>query len=714
FNRFEKIALVSIVVWMGSCYAGEFEAGSLFYDLNLVAKIDQKIKEELPFFYNASLVGGYLNMPSARVPKTGQVAFGGGRLPPYNIYGVAFQIYDRIELSANYRVFTDLPERNFGHEGFGDDADRIGNIKIVLNLPSDGFRELPSIAFGADDFIGTRRFNAQYAVVTKEWLRYHLELSLGYSKGRIKGFFGGFAWTPFRTSSFFLLKDLSIVGEYDAIRYKKHAQEHPNGRSFKTRFNGGLIFVGWETLQLSVSSLRGEEIAASATLRYPLGKKEGVFPKIDDPKSYSSPVDIEPIGVYREGREFTQELAYALSDQGIDLLKARLEIDGEKRSVLWLRVVNNRYREEAVFRKRLQDVLAALIPSNVYAVIVDIEADALISHSYRFYTEYLYRYRKGSISEFELETLSPMQEAVSKPSRYDSVRLFDRRKAIWTFTILPNVLSFFGSAKGKFKYSVGMTAIQEGYLVDDIYYRLQAGYSIHSSMSSIGATDRLNPSHLPNVRTDTLRYYQTNRAILEQAFMQRSWNIKKGFFYRLATGYFESAYGGIANEVLYYPVGCDFAIGAEVATVLKRRYEGIAFTRKIRKIKGHTPRHIHFFGLQYFLDFHYHFKPLGLDFTFNVGQFLAKDKGVRTEIGRRFANGLKVSIWYTVTNGHDKVNGHTYYDKGVSFSLPLDFFLKQSSRTFIGYSMAAWLRDVGARSESGKRLYDTLYEERYD
>ncbi|MGE3534754.1 MAG: YjbH domain-containing protein, partial [Parachlamydiales bacterium] len=84
------------------------------------------------------------------------------------------------------------------------------------------------------------------------------------------------------------------------------------------------------------------------------------------------------------------------------------------------------------------------------------------------------------------------------------------------------------------------------------------------------------------------------------------------------------------------------------------------------------------------------------------------------EVGRYFKSGLRFALWYTVTNGHDHVNGHTYYDKGFIFSLPLDMFLKQSSRTYLSYAMSAWLRDVGARAATGKQLYWTLEKERYN
>ncbi len=101
-----------------------------------------------------------------------------------------------------------------------------------------------------------------------------------------------------------------------------------------------------------------------------------------------------------------------------------------------------------------------------------------------------------------------------------------------------------------------------------------------------------------------------------------------------------------------------------------------------------------------------------MDLIVSCGQFLAKDKGVRTEVGRYFKSGVRFSLWCTVTNGHDQVNGKTYFDKGFSFLIPLDIFLKQSSLSYLGYVMSAWLRDVGARAATGKRLYWTLEESR--
>jgi hypothetical protein len=700
---FLLLVFVIMTAWL---HAAE-DSSMLFRDLALVEEIDKKIADELPFFYNSSMIGGYLNMPSCRMPHEGVAGLGFARVHPYNIYGLSFQYFDRIELSLNYRVYTGMLDPTFGHLGFGDEAERVGNAKLVFNLPGDGLPDLPTFAIGVDDFLGTQRFNSEYIVVTKDWVDYNIEATVGWGRKRIKGFFGGIAWTPWRQLSIPVLKNISLLAEYDAIDYKNHPHEHPKGRKFDSRINAGLAYVLGDTLQLTLSSLRGREISASGSLRYPLGTSKGIIPKTREPLLYRSPIDTESLGVVRPEREFVHEIGFTLRQQGLDLYRVYLSPEGE----LWLKVINNMYRGESQVRERLQRVLAAITPNNIKKIIVVVEADGVLSQGYVFRTEDLYRYRKGEVNGYEMATLSPMINPPSRPS--DSIRLFRRRKEVWLFTLCPRLQTFFGSSTGKIKYNLSLVATPEGYLFDDIYYETQFSYAISSSTQNLSAQDRLNPSQLPNVRSDTIKYYQTNTVSFEMAYLQKSWNLHNtGCFFRLAGGYFEPAYAGGAVELLYYPAGSNWAIGAEEATVWKRRYHGLAVTSKIRRLHGHKPFYEHFLGVQYFVGIYYTLKPWDIDLKVKVGQFLAKDQGIRFEVSRWFPSGLKVSLWYALTNGHDHINHKTYYDKGFAFYLPLDFFLRQSSRTYIGYGMSAWLRDVGASADTGRALYQTIRLER--
>jgi hypothetical protein len=685
----------------------------LFRDLETVRKIDKQIHDKLPVLFNYQGQGGYFAMPSARMPKAGLIGFGYSYLPPYNVWNLSFQLFDHVEAVGTYWVFRGITEGNFGHLGYGDDAERSANIKVCLLRPEDGFDFLPDFSIGWNDFLGSCRFNSFYAAATQEWLRCNLESTLGYGTGRIKGFYGGIAWTPWRCSEH-LLTGLTLAAEYDANDYKHHKSEHPSGRQIKSRINAGVKYQLGKYFQASASTLRGCDWAASLSLHYNLGETKGLFPKIFDLPSYRAPVDTEPVGRLRSGEEMARDLAYAFKEQGFDLFQAYLVPRGEGLDSLYLKIVNVRYREESQVRERIEHILANLSPSNISHVTVVVEADGVDLHEYRFLLIDLARYHEGVLSDYEFRLIAPLKEVETSPSCYDSALLYQRRKPIWIFTFRPRALSYFGSSKGKFKGQIGFAFGPEGYLFDQFYYCLQGSFTAFSMLQNIGSRDVLNPSRLINVRTDNMLYHQAHSFHVDMAYLQRSWNLGQGWFTRLGAGYFETAYGGISWEALYYPVNVSWAIGFEAAALWKRRYYGLGFYNKIRKLVHEGYIWVPYTGLQYFVDFYYDYKPLNLDFKVSVGQFLARDKGARFDVGRTFPSGLRIGIWYTLTNANDVVNNHRYYDKGFSITMPLDFFMNKSSRTRVGYGMSAWLRDCGAKACSGKELYHTIYYERYN
>jgi hypothetical protein len=211
---------------------------------------------------------------------------------------------------------------------------------------------------------------------------------------------------------------------------------------------------------------------------------------------------------------------------------------------LWLKIVNNRYRVNENVRDRVQSVLAALMPEDIVTTTVVIEADALPCQAYVYRTEDLYRLRLGQISVFEIETLSPMVEAPPKPSDYEAIKIYQREKEIWVFTLKPRFIGFFGSASGKFKYNLSAVASQEGYLLEEVFYKIQGSYSALGSTAGMRGVDKLNPSQMLVVRSDSVKYFQANSLHLEQAYLQKSWNMGKGTFFRVASGFFETAMQG--------------------------------------------------------------------------------------------------------------------------------------------------------------------------
>jgi hypothetical protein len=325
--------------------------------------------------------------------------------------------------------------------------------------------------------------------------------------------------------------------------------------------------------------------------------------------------------------------------------------------------------------------------------------------------EFVRLYAHKQMGFHELSILSPLKE-VDFCMKSPEGKLFVRSRQICQFYIEPKLKTLFGSSKGKFKYAIGINIGMTGFFWDSLYYSLRIGQIFWSDLGGLTGVDRLNPSQLPNVRTDLIRYYGQKTLTIDEAFIQKTWNIGKGWYSRLAAGHFEQEYGGTAAEFLYYPVKNLWAVGLEGAFIRKRAVKGIAFTDCIRQLHGFVPTYHKWYGSQYFLNLYYEWPLVRLNFKAMIGKFLAGDSGVRYEVTRYFPSGLRLSFWYTVTNGHDKVNCQTYYDKGIAFSMPLDVFYTYSSPARWGYGMSAWLRDVGASAATGWGLYPLIREQR--
>jgi Exopolysaccharide biosynthesis protein YbjH len=686
---------------------------SLFEDLERVSCIDDEINDDLPLIFNYQSQIGYFTMPSARMSKAGVFAFSFAYLPPYRLYNLLFQYFDHLEITGNYWLFHGIEDSALGPK-FGTFCDRAANVKLALLQKQDGLPMLPEFAIGVNDFIGSMRFSSFYIVATQTFLEYNIEATLGWGNGRINGFFGALALSPFRKVKSRFFKNLTFILEYDANDYEHHRYEHQKGKNVKYPINFGINYKFLKFFEINASTIRGKKIAASAMFKYNIGTTEGLFPKTNDPLPFKAPLNIEPIGIIRSQKEVAQEFAYAFQEQGFDLYSVYRTVNFKKKDILWMKVINVRYRIENDVRCRILHVLSALSPENIDEIIVVIEADGVLVHQYCFSSFELNLYREKKICDKEVAVISHYKEVTKIPCKYDSIELYRRRKKIWQFTFRPTFRTYWGSSTGKFKYDVGLVAGPQGYLFGQFYYDMQFNYIINSSTSDIGDKDKLNPSQIINVRSDSIKYVQGNTFKVNRAYLQRSCNLGHGWFARGSVGYFELAYAGFAGEFLYYPVKANWAVGFQAATVWKRNYEGIFFQKKIRKLQGTKPTFIDFIGVQYFLDLYYDYKPLNVDLRFSFGQFLAKDKGVRMDLARTFPSGLRIGGWYTFTTAKDFVNRKRYYDKGVFFSLPLDIFMPKSSRTRIGYAMAAWLRDIGAVAETGKQLYQTIYFERYN
>ncbi len=684
---------------------------NLLRDLLIVEDLDNKLNDRLPVTYNFMLQGGLLNMPSARMGCDGEIGFGYSSVPPYRLWNLRVQLTDRIEVTGNYRVFNGIPDPVLSSSGFGDFSDKGANVKVSIFSPEDSDYKLPGLAFGFDDFMGTRSFKSLYVVLTQVFKEANFEATLGVGSERIRGWFGGFNWFPFHHLDHKYLSPLCITAEYDAIPYKSHKREpHPDGRTQKIPINIGAKYRLWNFIDFSLGYVRGVKLAGSISAYYNFGYTNGFVPKIHEPLLYRTPVVNEPIGCRRPTDAVAFDYAYAFYQQGFRLLSGHLEYDEENRTTLRFRIANDRYRTEEQVRARLNNLVAFLTPANVDTVIITLDTEGMPIQEYRYHAAFLGEFASGEMGPYELEVITPLEEATYPAP--GSIEIFEAHRDHWNFVIAPRTHTFFGSSKGKFKYALGVGPGVNGFLNNSVYYSVLLGYTLFSDLRHVGNVDRLNPSQMINVRTDSARYYKQTGLVVDELYFQKNWALGSGWYARAGAGYFEQMYGGAVTECLYYPLNSCWAFGVQGGVFKKRKTTGLGFTNWITKYNGFTPTLRYFTGSQLFANLYFSWPQAQLDFRIQAGKFLANDWGARYEVSRYYPSGLILTLWYTTTNARDNLNGQRYYDKGISFSMPVDVFYTSSSCARWGYGMSAWLRDVGASALTGQELYQMIREHR--
>ena len=703
--------LLTIFLLLPSLLIAEQSLDELLYALDVADYWDRKLYERFPITYNHTLTGGYFVTPSARMAQEGEFGIGGAHAPPYLNWNARIQPFWFLEFSLNYRIFSGYLDPVMGHRGFGNYADRGANFKAALVTPEQTLYQLPGLAFGIDDFMGSKKFTTYYIVGTQILRDYGLELSLGwgagrYTRGPSRGFFGGFNWFPFYQYANKWVKGVAFSAEFDPTDYENpEVEPHPDGRVTHTPINFGAKYNFNDLVNLSASYIRGDAFAFAGSMHFNFGSTEGLLPKIKDPTPYTAPIDRQPLGCSRPTEVMIQSLHYALSAQGFKMTRAWIDC-----STLWIRLMNCRYRSESATRMRLQQLLAALTPSNVETVVVEIETYGIPVQQYVYNREFLLSYACHAMTPYEFDILSPREEAcVSPPGDL----IFHRRYDLWRTRLGPRLENFFGSASGKYKYDIGLKLDVEGFLPFDWFYEVQLSNTLISDLNNLSDFDIFSPSQLPNVATDYVRYRQSRSLSWDRLYLQRSWNFGRGTYGRVAGGYFQVNYGGLAGEWLWYPAKSCFALGLEGALVKKRRYTGLGFTSTLRHFEGTTPIYRSYSTLQqYFLSLYLDIPDLHVFTKVSVGQFLARDKGIRGELTRYFDNGVRITGWMTYTDAHDQIHEENYYDRGVSIEIPFNLFYRCSSRRVWNHAMAAWLRDAGYATWTGRPLFDAINRER--
>jgi hypothetical protein len=639
-------------------------------------------------------------MPDGRIEQDGTMRFGISQTDPYIAFWGSITFLPRVELSARYTQIDGVPGIPTFPE-FGDYKDKAFDAKLLLLHESTW---APSLSVGAQDYLGTRLFAAEFVAASKRFGDF--DFTAGYGTKRIDGAFGGVRYTPSWH------RNLSVLVEYDSNDYSRDYQATESGADQRS---GGATYGleyrwGWIGTQLSYQR---DDWSGNLYVSVPLERREFV-PKIHEPPPYSPTLDPAAPD------DFVARLARlgnALERQGFK--NVRLHLDGR---TLEISLTHTRISVVGRAVGRAARTALALGPTDMRALRItytvndlpaftytfkdtvllrryfagEVDEDALMDSTRLHFAspEYAERFRGGTELKVPREEESPTLRALfGEEGHAISFRRED--ETLTSLHLIPiNVRFFFNDPSGTARYDVFALLNYDKQIAQGFLFNSALRMTLFENVSDVPQPSN---SELPHVRSDIDIYARERPFVyLNKLLLNKYQHLGSGVFGRASLGYYEEMYAGTGGQVMYLPVRGDWAVDLSLDWV-RQREPGSQFGFRDYSV-------VTTLGA-----FHYRFPSIGLTATVRAGQFLAKDEGARFEIKRRFRSGIEAGAWYTITNGNDTQPPGSpddpYHDKGLFVSIPLGSMLPRDTQQRSAISIVDFTRDVGQMVESPGDLY---------
>ncbi|MGH8706011.1 MAG: YjbH domain-containing protein, partial [Burkholderiales bacterium] len=636
---------------------------------------------------------GLISMPDARFAPEGTWRTGFSFLRPYETLWSNVTVFPWLETSFRYtRIyhvpgFVDRPDTDFG-----DFRDKSFDAKLRL-LPERGI--WPAVAFGVQDAGGgTGVFRAPYGVASRRFGE--LDLTLGYGRERIDGFFGGARWSPGAAAHW------SLVAEYDAYDYRRDTGAQLSGAASYRKEAAFGVEYRRELWGAKAFASHGE-VGFNAYVQLPLERREFV-PKTEEPPPYTRINPRPTEAQWRDDPEHRARLARALVEQ--DFRSVSLGYDNGR---LDAALTNTRISSMPRAVGRAARTLLSFAPLEVREIRVTYLQGSLPVATYTFVNpSLLQRYFNGMASREQLapyvaiEYAAPLEGKVDEDKKEmlqafdeplpeglvmqrqgaDIVALRGENVLGGRLRVRPGMSGFFNDPSGVFKYELYGLASYSRPLARQLFLQAETKLTVLENVSDV--TQPSN-SELPHVRSDVAEYRKGNDFKLTRLLANRFYHPGERVYGRLSAGIYEEMYSGVGGQALY--LGRDGRWSADAAAdwVRQRDFQGWLGHRDYATVTAIA-------SLSYRM-------AQRVTATLRAGRFLARDEGVRMEVKRRFASGFEVGAWYTYTNGNDITSpgspSSPYYDKGIFLVMPLETLLTYDSQAIAGFALAPWTRDVG-------------------
>jgi Exopolysaccharide biosynthesis protein YbjH len=682
-NQAPKVRGFFYVIAVLCCYSGTCDAQTTLYGITGVGET-----------------------PDARVLSDGSLGFMMSKQNPYTTYALTLGLYDRVEANAritNIQGVPGFPGDPNSFESYGSYKDKSIDYKIIVIREGE---YLPQIAFGQDDLLGTKIFNSQYFVLGKNF--YKFDLNYGVGSGRLNGDFYSLKFNLFKDEQ----EGINILVSKNNINYKNDFYSDLSG--VNTKKNSISFGVEYRKYWFKFGALTNaeNEIGAQLSLSIPLNQKE-YFPKIET-------TELKSIKKTKEIKLQAEAMRNHALYQDLDRLdKLDYETEFKRLGFEYVELSINKYTKKVRLKfenlkisklsEQIDSALRILLENQkIDMVVLDVEISLnggeILTYQFNNIKELKNRInnQKSYVDLMSVEKVkSTERESANSVAKLEMSEIKIQNNKLKTY-IGPGLSMYMNDPSSFFHYTLGLNAGFNWRPVEN--YEISAEFT-KTLYTDINQVQQQSNSLLPHVRSDIASYKSEKSPKINKFLINGYQKMGDNFYSRSSVGLYEEMFMGLGAQLAFLPVNSRLSADISVDSLQQRDYRGLLGARDYRTVTS-------MFSLQYDV-----LKDLRLGLRF--GKFLAGDEGHRIEIRRKFKSGIEIGAWFTRTNAYDTVTlgGERYYDKGITFSIPLAPLSVVDTQTILDGAIAPWTRDVGQMVKSPsditrqiKRYYEMANE----
>jgi hypothetical protein len=616
---------------------------------------------------------GLIQTPTTRMLAEGDLRVSYTDNDQYRFWSATLQLLPWLQSTVRY---TDVRNRLYSAsiEFSGDQTLKDKGIDAKFRLLKESYY-LPEVSIGFRDFGGTGLFESEFIGLSKKVgnFDFHANIGWGYigtsgntsnpfcdlsddfcnRPGGFSGLGGKIDYQRFFKGAASIfggleyqtpLKPLRLKLEYEGNNY---VYDFSPGIKQDSRWNIGAAY-SWNNFDFSLNYQRGNTIGFGINYNFNLHTARQV--KVDTPprqlKAKINDFPITQVNRTRLIEDLYYQAGFALDDSNFKT--DSLTVFGQQLS----------YRNDDEAIERIGRIMAFELPETVKSYNIVSTAGAIplvetVIDADAFKKQAKYQTLEPNLaSTYRRQNVS--EESVNNYNPINTTGFFSGIEAFW--------IQSFGNPEDFYLYQAGVL--------------VNGGYSINGNSSITGTIkvnlfenfDKFNfttdgaQSSLPRIRSSAREYVSDREVTMENLYLHWNERLAPNIYGQIYGGYLEAMFAGVGAEVLYRPIDSNLAFGFDINYVQQRSYENDFDFFDYKVLTGHT----NIYWQPSFLP--------NTQLTINIGQYLAKDRGVTFDLAKRFNSGIVVGAYAAFTNVSAEEYGEGSFTKGFYLSIPFDLF----------------------------------------